>query len=159
MELDTVVRSAIRRAPCSIRALARTAGVSHVFLQGIVTKRERATPRVALLVANALDTWSNRCGMEAKHVRLAVKSLRTESGNRTMSTPLATLRLTQEQAERLLALLSVGELAVNWKLQPAKPDDTRLFNVYAEGARANVSLERPLADLRKWLRDQERGKR
>ena len=72
MTLDTVVRRGIRRAPCSIRALARTAGVSHVLLQGIVTSRERATERVALKVARALETWAARCADEAAAIRAAV---------------------------------------------------------------------------------------
>ncbi len=73
MTLDTVVRRAIRRAPCTIRALARTAGVSHVMLQGIVKGREHATRRVALKVARALETWAARCAGEAAAVRAAVK--------------------------------------------------------------------------------------
>ncbi len=72
MTLDAVLRRAIRRAPCSIRALARTAGVSHVMLQGIVTGRKRATQRVALKVARALETWAARCGGEAAAIRAAV---------------------------------------------------------------------------------------
>ena len=73
MTLDTVVRRAIRRAPCSIRALARTAGVSHVVLAEIVNGRERATRRVALKVARALETWAARCAGEAVAVRAAVR--------------------------------------------------------------------------------------
>jgi hypothetical protein len=74
MTLDAVVRRAIRRAPCSIRALARTAGVSHVVLAEIVNGRERATRRVALKVARALETWAARCAGEAAAIRAAVKS-------------------------------------------------------------------------------------
>jgi plasmid maintenance system antidote protein VapI len=73
MTLDSVVRHAIQHAPCSIRALARTAGVSHVLLQGIVTRRERATPRVALKVARALEVWGTLCQTEAARVRTAVQ--------------------------------------------------------------------------------------
>jgi hypothetical protein len=71
--LDALVRRAIRRAPCSIRALAREAGVSHVMLQGIVKGRERAPARVALKVARALESWAARCGGEAAAIRAAVK--------------------------------------------------------------------------------------
>ena len=74
MSLDTVLRSAIRRAPCSVRALARTAGVSHVMLAQIVRGREAATPRVALRVARALSAWGSRCEAEAARVRAAVRS-------------------------------------------------------------------------------------
>ncbi len=73
MTLDTVVRRAIRRAPCSIRALARTAGVSHVVLAEIVNGRERATQRVALKVARALEQWVARCAGEAAAIRAAVE--------------------------------------------------------------------------------------
>jgi hypothetical protein len=72
MTLDAVVRRAIRRAPCSIRALARTAGVSHAMLAAVVTGRERATRRVALKVARALEQWAARCAGEAAAIRAAV---------------------------------------------------------------------------------------
>jgi hypothetical protein len=72
MTLDAVLRRAIRRAPCSIRALARTAGVSHVMLAAIVNGRERATRRVALKVARALELWAARCAGEAAAIRAAV---------------------------------------------------------------------------------------
>jgi lambda repressor-like predicted transcriptional regulator len=72
MTLDTVLRRAIRRAPCTIRALARQAGVSHAVLAAIVTGEERATPRVAQLVARALERWGTRCHSEAARVRTAV---------------------------------------------------------------------------------------
>ncbi len=72
MTLDAVLRRAVRRAPCSIRALARTAGVSHAMLAAILTGRERATRRVALKVARALETWAARCGGEAAAIRAAV---------------------------------------------------------------------------------------
>jgi hypothetical protein len=71
--LDTVLRRAIRRAPCTIRALARTAGVSHSVLAAIATGQERATTRVALKVARALQAWAARCEGEAAAVRAAVK--------------------------------------------------------------------------------------
>ena len=80
MIIDAVLRRAIRRAPCSIRALARTAGVSHVMLATIVTGHERATPRVALKVARALETWAARCGGEAAAIRAAVESRSTKGG-------------------------------------------------------------------------------
>ena len=73
MTLDAALRHSIRRAPCSIRALARTAGVSHAMLSAIVTGQERATPRVARLVARALERWAMRCGTEAARVRAALE--------------------------------------------------------------------------------------
>lgn len=73
MTLDTVVRQAIRRAPCSVRALARQAGVSHVLLATIVAGRKRATHRVALRLARALEEWGDRCHESAAQVRAMVK--------------------------------------------------------------------------------------
>jgi len=78
MTLDTVVRDAIRRAPCTIRALARDAGVSHVMLQGIVTGRERASERVALSVARALEKWASQCVGEAAAIRAAMENTSTK---------------------------------------------------------------------------------
>jgi lambda repressor-like predicted transcriptional regulator len=78
MTLDAVLRRAIRRAPCSIRALAREAGVSHVMLAAIVNADERATPRVAKMVAGALDKWAARCAGEAAAIRAAVEDRSTK---------------------------------------------------------------------------------
>ena len=80
MTLDTVVRRAIRDAPCSIRALAREAGVSHAMLAAIVTGQERATARVALRVAEALDRWTARCAKGAAAVRAVIGALKTKEG-------------------------------------------------------------------------------
>lgn len=73
MTLDTALRRAIRQAPCSIRALARAAGISHVMLAGVVAGREKATPRVALKVAKALERWATRCANDAASVRASVR--------------------------------------------------------------------------------------
>ena len=80
MSLDTVLRRAIQRSPCSIRALARTAGISHVMLAQIVRGREAATPRVALKVARALTLWGALCQAEAAKVRAAVRRGSTQRG-------------------------------------------------------------------------------
>jgi transcriptional regulator with XRE-family HTH domain len=80
MTLDSVLRRAIRRAPCTIRALARAAGVSHVMLAQIVAGREHATVRVALKVARALERWAARCGGEAAAVRAAVAGRQSKEG-------------------------------------------------------------------------------
>ena len=71
MSLESALRRAIQRAPCSVRSLARAAGVSHVTLALIVQGKQRATPRVALKVARALDEWAARCRKEAAKVREA----------------------------------------------------------------------------------------
>jgi plasmid maintenance system antidote protein VapI len=71
MSLNGVLSRAIQRAPCSVRALARAAGVSHVTLALIVQGKQRATPRVAFKVARALDEWATKCRKEAARVREA----------------------------------------------------------------------------------------
>ncbi len=73
MTLDAALRHAIRRAPSSIRELSQAAGVSNQMLSAIMTGRERATPRVARLVARALERWAKRCGTDAARVRAAVE--------------------------------------------------------------------------------------
>lgn len=78
MTLHTVVRRAIRRAPCSIRALAREADVSHVVLAEIVNGREPATLRVSLKVARALESWAARCDGEAAAIRRVVRGSHKE---------------------------------------------------------------------------------
>lgn len=65
MTLDRAVQNAINQAPGSIRELGRAAGVSHVFLAGVLSGRERATPRVARLIATALEAWEKRCAAGA----------------------------------------------------------------------------------------------
>lgn len=80
MTLDALLRRAIRRAPCSIRALARQAGVSHAMLAAITTGHERATPRVALNVARALETWAALCVGEAAAIRAAVGGRSRQGG-------------------------------------------------------------------------------
>jgi len=81
MTLDAALRRAIRRAPCTIRALGRAAGVSHGLLPAILAGRERATPRVAMKVAKALDQWAARCAGEAAAVRRAVKGRTAKGGD------------------------------------------------------------------------------
>ena len=80
MTLDAVLRRAIRRAPCSMRALARAAGVSHVMLQGIVAGRERATVRVAQKVVRALESWAARCGGEAAAIQAVINQFPIQGG-------------------------------------------------------------------------------
>ena len=66
--LTRTVARAIAASPCSLRALARTAGVSHVLLLGIRHGRRAATPAVALKVARALATWEARCQRAANRI-------------------------------------------------------------------------------------------
>ena len=73
MTLDAALRRAIKDTPGSIRGLGKEAGVSHVFLWALAHGRERATPRVARLVARALERWSKACAAEAAKVRAALQ--------------------------------------------------------------------------------------
>lgn len=69
--LTDAVAAAIRDAPCSLRALARTAHVPPSTLTRIVSGERAATPAVARAVAGALDTWSGRCATLARGIRRA----------------------------------------------------------------------------------------
>ncbi len=69
--LTPAVARAITKAPCSLRRLAKEAGVPHVTLVWIVSGKRAATPAVALKVAAALDRWSARCGGLARGIRRA----------------------------------------------------------------------------------------
>lgn len=60
-QLTKKVRAALDGAPCSLRALAREAGVSHVTLVRINGGEREATPVVAKAVADALARWARRC--------------------------------------------------------------------------------------------------
>ena len=71
--LDQVVRRAIRAAPCTMRALAREAGVSHVTLHRILTGHEHASRRVSAKVASALRRWAAGCEAEATAIENQLK--------------------------------------------------------------------------------------
>lgn len=73
MTLDTVLRRAIREAPCTMRALARASGVSHAMLAAVVSGKERGTVRVALKVAAALEEWAEQCATDAAMLRRTVE--------------------------------------------------------------------------------------
>ena len=71
--LTTTVRKAVERAPCSIRALAKAAGVPHVTLAHIIHGRREATEDVARKVARALDGWAKKCSRSAADIRRHLK--------------------------------------------------------------------------------------
>ena len=75
-----------------------------------------------------------------------------------MSGPSYGLVLTQQQAPTLPALVTVADLAIQLKWEPPKEADASFLRSYVATVRAGVSLERPLTELRTWLRQQERGK-
>jgi len=75
--LTAAVLHALDAAPCSLRALARAAGVSHALLQQLRRGEFNATPAVAEKVASALDVWAGRCAGAARKVRAAAARVPT----------------------------------------------------------------------------------
>jgi len=71
-DVSRAVAKAIKQAPCSVRALAREAGVPHVSLALIVAGTRNATPAVAKAVATALKRWSRKCERAATHIEEAL---------------------------------------------------------------------------------------
>lgn len=68
-ELRLAVLHAIDTAPCSERALARAAGVSHTLLQQIRAGERSATGDVALAIAAALEEMGADCMTAAERIR------------------------------------------------------------------------------------------
>jgi transcriptional regulator with XRE-family HTH domain len=60
--LEEALLQALERAPGSLRAIAREAGVPHSTLVRIKQGERGVTPEVAKAVADALRRWSGRCG-------------------------------------------------------------------------------------------------
>ena len=77
--LTTQLIRAVKAAPCSLRALAREAGVSHALLVMILGSERAATPAVAAKVAAALDQWGQRCHQAATQLRRAMTTTRGRS--------------------------------------------------------------------------------
>lgn len=75
--LTAAVLHAIEAAPCSLRALARAAGVSHALLLQLQRGDFQATPAVAEKVAKALDGWAGQCAAAARKVRAAARRVPT----------------------------------------------------------------------------------
>jgi len=73
ISLTAAVRRAIQSAPCSTRALASEAGITHSTLVRIGDGSREATPAVAEAVARALRTWGARCTGLAVVVETAAK--------------------------------------------------------------------------------------
>jgi hypothetical protein len=76
----------------------------------------------------------------------------------TQNTSTYGLTLTREQAEHLLRLVSVGELAIaehnrsGWL--PGGQGDATLMTQYLKAIRTGPSLEQPMRELGAWLRRQ-----
>ena len=69
--LTEAVNRAIQNAPCSVRALARAAGVPDSTLVRIVAGERAATPAVAAAVVRALEKWGAQCERYAAAIRKA----------------------------------------------------------------------------------------
>ncbi len=69
-ELNKVVRLAIRRAPCSLRALAREADVPHSTLVRIKQRTLNASPETARKLASALQRWGEACQSAASDLQV-----------------------------------------------------------------------------------------
>ena len=63
--------AALESAPCSLRALAREAGISHVHLLRIRRGLMVPTSATAEKLAVALATWGTRCTAAARAIRTA----------------------------------------------------------------------------------------
>lgn len=68
-KLTEAVRAAIGLAPCSLRTLARAAGVPHSTLSQIVHGHREATPDLAQKMADALMRWSQETARAAHRIR------------------------------------------------------------------------------------------
>lgn len=75
--LTRALLNAIEAAPCSLRALAREAGVAHSLLIQVQQRAFHATPELAAKITGALERWGARCRTAAKTLRAAARLVRT----------------------------------------------------------------------------------
>ena len=71
-QLTLQVRRSIEAAPCSMRALARQAGVQQTTLVRILSGEREATLATARAVAAALHDWSHTCTKAAEGLDRAI---------------------------------------------------------------------------------------
>jgi hypothetical protein len=69
--LRSALIRAVDSAPCTIRALAREAGVDHKLLTAIRDGRRSCTTATADKVASALERWGDLCQGAAHELRTA----------------------------------------------------------------------------------------
>ena len=81
--LASEIRAAVAAAPCSVRALARAANVSHTVLVQIRRGTFLATPTIARKLAGALEAWGVGCQRAAKRLRTAVRQVPNPRTGRT----------------------------------------------------------------------------
>ena len=72
--LTRAVLAALDAAPCSLRALAREAGLSHTILQNVRNGTRAVTPALARRVAKALSGWATRCQQSADRITRTVST-------------------------------------------------------------------------------------
>lgn len=77
---ENAVRRALKRAPGTLRALAREAGVSLRLLQLIRDGERSATPEVVAALAHALERLAKQNAEAARVLRQALMS--TDKGKR-----------------------------------------------------------------------------
>ncbi len=73
MTLQAAVRQAIADGPCTLRALAREAGLPIARLVRIRQGKATATPEVAARIASALKRWGKRCDRSSTRIRTALQ--------------------------------------------------------------------------------------
>ena len=72
--LTRAVLAALDAAPCSLRALAREADLSHTVLVHIRAGKRAVTPALARRVAKALRTWATACQQSSDRITRAVST-------------------------------------------------------------------------------------
>ena len=77
VSLTREVLRAVESAPCSTRALAKAAGISHGLIHHIQRGDYHVTPEVAGRIAKALERWGAACTAAARKVRAAARRVRT----------------------------------------------------------------------------------
>ena len=65
----TAVQTALQAAPCSLRALARAAGIDHADLVRVRAGDRPATVALARAVMGALARWGDDCRDAARGIR------------------------------------------------------------------------------------------
>ncbi len=70
-KLQTAFRRTLRDAPCSLRALAREAGLSHSTLLRARDGELPVSPAIVEAVVDALRRWGKRCAKLADELEAA----------------------------------------------------------------------------------------
>jgi len=97
---------------------------------------------------------------EAAEVELGEANEAGPRGTRVSGQGTYRLELTREQADRLLRLVSIAELAIvehnrtGWL--PTGQGDATLMRTYLKAG--GPSLEQPMRELGAWIKQQERGR-